>query len=183
MSESHLVVSSGEFVTENSDVDNDGDNDVVGDDTGDDVITSDGIHHNSVITTTVINLARNTTDWRELLNTTMFQVRVVMIIMVMIITLIMVMIIMMIMVVMVVMMMVMLQDYPEWMLMSGFGCCLMFLVCGLPGNIITILALARCKKVRNISQIIYCLSFWLSQPNENTTQHNLPRPTPTETQR
>ena len=39
------------------------------------------------------------------------------------------------------------QDYPEWMLMSGFGCCVMFLVCGLPGNIITILALARCKKV------------------------------------
>ena len=39
------------------------------------------------------------------------------------------------------------KDYPEWMLMSGFGCCLMFLVCGLPGNIITILALARCKKV------------------------------------
>ena len=75
MSESHLVVSSGDFVTENNDVDNDGDNDVVGDDTGDDVITSDGIHHNSVITTTVINLARNTTDWRELLNTTMFQVR------------------------------------------------------------------------------------------------------------
>ena len=39
------------------------------------------------------------------------------------------------------------QDYPEWMLLLGFGCCVAFLVAGLPGNIITILALARCKKV------------------------------------
>ena len=39
------------------------------------------------------------------------------------------------------------QDYPEWMLLLGFACCVAFLVAGLPGNIITILALARCKKV------------------------------------
>ena len=39
------------------------------------------------------------------------------------------------------------------MLMSAFVCCVMFLVCGLPGNIITILALVRCKKVRNTTAI------------------------------
>ena len=40
-----------------------------------------------------------------------------------------------------------LQDYPDWMLLSAFLCCLMFLLCGLPGNIITILG-------KNI--IIFC---------------------------
>ena len=39
------------------------------------------------------------------------------------------------------------------MLMSAFVCCVFFLVCGLPGNIITILALVRCKKVRNTTAI------------------------------
>ena len=37
--------------------------------------------------------------------------------------------------------------------MSAFICCVFFLVCGLPGNIITILALVRCKKVRNTTAI------------------------------
>jgi hypothetical protein len=33
------------------------------------------------------------------------------------------------------------------MLLAAFSCCLVFMLCGLPGNIITILALYRCKKV------------------------------------
>jgi len=71
-------------------------------------------HSDFLNVTSVIN---NETEWKDFLNTTLFE------------------------------------DYPEWMLMSGFGCCVMFLVCGLPGNIITILALARCKKVRNTTAI------------------------------
>ena len=78
---------------------------------------------------TNFNITTNTTEWRNLLNTTLFQVKIVKVAMMLRMTI------------------MMLQDYPEWMLMSGFGCCVMFLVCGLPGNIITILALARCKKV------------------------------------
>eukprot|EP00090_Calanus_glacialis_P015256 TRINITY_DN24110_c0_g1_i3.p1 TRINITY_DN24110_c0_g1~~TRINITY_DN24110_c0_g1_i3.p1 ORF type:complete len:495 (-),score=85.15 TRINITY_DN24110_c0_g1_i3:276-1760(-) len=78
---------------------------------GDNVVRS----HPGVLNVT--SVVTNATEWRNLLNTTLFE------------------------------------DYPEWMLMSGFGCCVMFLVCGLPGNIITILALARCKKVRNTTAI------------------------------
>ena len=36
------------------------------------------------------------------------------------------------------------------MLILAFSCCLVFMFCGLPGNIITILALYRCKKVREV---------------------------------
>ena len=44
------------------------------------------------------------------------------------------------------------QDYPDWMLMSAFLCCVMFLLCGLPGNIITILGKNKilfCTKLLN----------------------------------
>jgi hypothetical protein len=30
------------------------------------------------------------------------------------------------------------------------GCCLLFILVGIPGNLLTIIALARCKKVRSI---------------------------------
>ncbi|XP_023341816.1 G-protein coupled receptor moody isoform X3 [Eurytemora carolleeae] len=47
----------------------------------------------------------------------------------------------------------MFQDYPDWMLNMAFSFCIIFLVCGLPGNIVTILALCKCKKVRNTTAI------------------------------
>ena len=89
----------------------------------------DGIENYSILTS---NLTRNTTDWRDLLNTTLFQVRLMM---------------MMMLKGMMVMTRMLLQDYPDWMLMSGFICCVIFLLFGLPGNIITILALVHSNKV------------------------------------
>ena len=85
----------------------------------------DGIENYSILTS---NLTRNTTDWRDLLNTTLFQVRLIMMMMMM-------------------MTRMLLQDYPDWMLMSGFICCVIFLLFGLPGNIITILALVHSNNV------------------------------------
>ena len=41
------------------------------------------------------------------------------------------------------------------MLLLGFASCVAFLVAGLPGNIITILALARCKKVILLPQLLF----------------------------
>lgn len=37
--------------------------------------------------------------------------------------------------------------YPDWLLTFASLCCCLFMVIGVPGNLITIVALARCKKV------------------------------------
>jgi hypothetical protein len=41
-----------------------------------------------------------------------------------------------------------LQGFSPFMLDFAAACCLMFMCVGIPGNLITIFALARCKKVR-----------------------------------
>lgn len=40
------------------------------------------------------------------------------------------------------------KDYPEPLLRFASACCVLFMLVGIPGNLITIIALARCKKVR-----------------------------------
>lgn len=40
------------------------------------------------------------------------------------------------------------KDYPEGLLRFASVCCVLFMLVGIPGNLITIVALARCKKVR-----------------------------------
>lgn len=44
------------------------------------------------------------------------------------------------------------KDYPEALLRFASACCIMFMLVGIPGNLITIIALARCKKV-----IVVCI--------------------------
>ncbi|CAG9788361.1 unnamed protein product [Diatraea saccharalis] len=44
-------------------------------------------------------------------------------------------------------------DYPEALLQFAGACCVLFMLVGIPGNLITIIALARCKKVRNATAI------------------------------
>ncbi|RVE51346.1 hypothetical protein evm_004026 [Chilo suppressalis] len=44
-------------------------------------------------------------------------------------------------------------DYPEALLQFAGACCVLFMLIGIPGNLITIIALARCKKVRNATAI------------------------------
>lgn len=39
------------------------------------------------------------------------------------------------------------RDYPEALLRFASVCCVLFMLVGIPGNLITIVALARCKKV------------------------------------
>ena len=39
------------------------------------------------------------------------------------------------------------EDYPSWLLYFAAGCCILFMVIGIPGNLITIAALFRTKKV------------------------------------
>lgn len=39
------------------------------------------------------------------------------------------------------------RDYPESLLRFASACCVLFMLVGIPGNLITIVALARCKKV------------------------------------
>lgn len=39
------------------------------------------------------------------------------------------------------------KDYPEGLLRFASVCCVLFMLVGIPGNLITIIALARCKKV------------------------------------
>lgn len=38
-------------------------------------------------------------------------------------------------------------DYPQWLLYFAAGCCVLFMFIGIPGNLITIVALFRTKKV------------------------------------
>lgn len=42
------------------------------------------------------------------------------------------------------------KDYPEGLLRFASVCCVLFMLVGIPGNLITIIALARCKKVNQI---------------------------------
>lgn len=42
------------------------------------------------------------------------------------------------------------KDYPEPLLRFASACCVLFMLVGIPGNLITIIALARCKKVTNL---------------------------------
>ena len=39
--------------------------------------------------------------------------------------------------------------YPPWLLYFAAGCCLLFMLIGIPGNLITVAALFRTKKVSN----------------------------------
>lgn len=39
------------------------------------------------------------------------------------------------------------KDYSEALLRFASVCCVLFMLVGIPGNLITIVALARCKKV------------------------------------
>lgn len=43
------------------------------------------------------------------------------------------------------------KDYPEGLLWFATACCVVFMLIGIPGNLITIIALARCKKVRSFN--------------------------------
>ncbi|XP_052742060.1 G-protein coupled receptor moody [Bicyclus anynana] len=45
------------------------------------------------------------------------------------------------------------KDYPEALLRFASVCCVLFMLVGIPGNLITIVALARCKKVRNATAV------------------------------
>ncbi|XP_004928434.1 G-protein coupled receptor moody [Bombyx mandarina] len=45
------------------------------------------------------------------------------------------------------------KDYPEPLLRFASACCVLFMLVGIPGNLITIIALARCKKVRNATAV------------------------------
>ena len=40
------------------------------------------------------------------------------------------------------------SDYPVALTDAAAICCIIFILLGIPGNLITIIALARCKKVR-----------------------------------
>ncbi|XP_050476449.1 G-protein coupled receptor moody [Bombus huntii] len=43
--------------------------------------------------------------------------------------------------------------YPPWLLHFAAGCCILFMVIGIPGNLFTIVALFRTKKLRNATAI------------------------------
>ncbi|XP_050677485.1 G-protein coupled receptor moody-like [Leptidea sinapis] len=52
------------------------------------------------------------------------------------------------------------KDYPDGLLGFAFACCILFMLVGIPGNLITIIALARYEKIRNATAIfIISLSF------------------------
>lgn len=42
------------------------------------------------------------------------------------------------------------KDYSEGLLRFASVCCVLFMLVGIPGNLITIIALARCKKVGDL---------------------------------
>lgn len=61
------------------------------------------------------------------------------------------------------------EDYPEYLLTFAAGCCMLFMLLGIPGNLITIIALARCKKVQFIyvsMNVCNLLLSDLSSPSE-----------------
>ncbi|KZC05137.1 PREDICTED: G-protein coupled receptor moody [Dufourea novaeangliae] len=43
--------------------------------------------------------------------------------------------------------------YPRWLLYFAAGCCVIFMVVGIPGNLFTIMALSRTRKLRNATAI------------------------------
>ena len=47
------------------------------------------------------------------------------------------------------------SDYPVALTDAAAICCIIFILLGIPGNLITIIALARCKKVRNFQTYFY----------------------------
>lgn len=47
---------------------------------------------------------------------------------------------------------VLFKGYPEPLLRFASACCVLFMLVGIPGNLITIIALARCKKVSKYLQ-------------------------------
>ncbi|KAI4487584.1 hypothetical protein M0804_005733 [Polistes exclamans] len=50
--------------------------------------------------------------------------------------------------------------YPSWLLYFAAGCCILFMLIGIPGNLITVAALFRTKKLKNATTIfIMNLSF------------------------
>lgn len=48
-------------------------------------------------------------------------------------------------------------DYPEALLRFASLSCVVFMLIGIPGNLITIIALARCKKVSSFKVLIFNL--------------------------
>jgi hypothetical protein len=48
------------------------------------------------------------------------------------------------------------EDYSAVLLHFASLCCIVFIIVGIPGNLITIIALFRCKKVRNCSRVVVC---------------------------
>ncbi|CAH2090481.1 unnamed protein product [Euphydryas editha] len=45
------------------------------------------------------------------------------------------------------------KGYPQWLMNFATACCILFMLIGIPGNIVTIVALARYEKVRNATAI------------------------------
>ncbi|XP_011306892.1 G-protein coupled receptor moody [Fopius arisanus] len=45
------------------------------------------------------------------------------------------------------------DGYPPWLLYFAAGCCLLFMLIGIPGNLITVAALFRTKKLRNATAV------------------------------
>ncbi|XP_017795432.1 PREDICTED: G-protein coupled receptor moody [Habropoda laboriosa] len=48
---------------------------------------------------------------------------------------------------------VLFADYPRWLLYFAAGCCILFMIVGIPGNLFTIVALLRTRKLRNATAI------------------------------
>lgn len=48
-------------------------------------------------------------------------------------------------------------DYPRWLLCFAAACCILFMLVGIPGNLITVIALFRTKKVCNPVVITLCM--------------------------
>lgn len=46
--------------------------------------------------------------------------------------------------------------YPRWLLCFAAGCCILFMLIGIPGNLITVMALFRTKKVSVVIVIGVC---------------------------
>ncbi|CAK9823843.1 G-protein coupled receptor moody [Anthophora retusa] len=44
-------------------------------------------------------------------------------------------------------------DYPRWLLYFAAGCCILFMLVGIPGNLFTIIALLRTRKLRNATAV------------------------------
>ena len=59
------------------------------------------------------------------------------------------------------------RDYPPWLLYFAAGCCVLFMSIGIPGNLITVAALFRTKKVSDNLLLFggfYGHRFWTSAP-------------------